>query len=165
MNVRLFVVFAIPLLLLGGAVGGCTHGETDAVAETVDASEHAELALHMSRLQRWTHKTTLAMDAQNATLAGFYLHEMEESIETIQDEAPTYEGHAVAELTEKMLVPSVETLEGALDNRDWTAVDGALSDLERACNQCHTATKHGFVKVDLEDVPNPYAQDFSPDNP
>lgn len=114
----------------------------------------------MTTLQHWSHKTALALEARNAALADFYLHEMEETIETLQEEAPTYEGHAVGDLTEKMLVPSVEALDGALDDRAWPTVDKRVQALARACNQCHAATGYGFIRVDLQDVPNPYAQAF-----
>lgn len=156
----------LTLLVFTGTVA-CTspRGETTTGEQQHEEAEHAELALHMAQLQRWTHKTTLALQARNPELAEFYLHEMEESIETIQTEAPTYEGHAISDLTEEMLVPSVEALDGALDERDWTAVDARLDDLARSCNQCHAATEHEFVKIDLQDVPNPYTQDFSTSTP
>jgi hypothetical protein len=161
---RSFAPVVLLVLALVGVVSACTSEEgasakTPAETETAD---EAELALHMARLQRWTHKTALALQACNPKLADFYLHEMEESIETIQAEAPTYEGYAIADQTEDILVPSVEALDGALDERDWTAVDARLSELARSCNQCHQATDHGFVRIDLEDVPNPYPQAFAP---
>jgi hypothetical protein len=55
----------------------------------------------------------------------------------------------------------VEALDGALDERDWATVDARLDALARSCNQCHRVTDHGFVKIDLSDLPNPYPQDFS----
>lgn len=148
----------VVLLVFGGTA--CTAEDDHAEAD-VEEGEKAELALHMSRLQRWTHKTALALQARNPELADFYLHEMEESVETIQTEAQTYEGYAVGDLTEEMLVPSVEALDGALDDRDWAAVGDRLAELGRSCNQCHQVTDHGFVRIDLNDVPNPYTQDFS----
>jgi hypothetical protein len=144
-------------------VAACTSGDAGQESEAAEAGEEeAELALYMARLQRWTHKTALALQERNPELAEFYLHEMEESVETIRTEAPTYEGHAIADLTGELLVPSLEALDGALEERAWAAVDARLADLAQSCNQCHTATEHGVVRVDLDDVPNPYAQDFSP---
>jgi len=143
-------------------MAACTSGDAAQEREAAEAEEDAELALYMTRLQRWTHKTTLALQERNPELAAFYLHEMEESVETVRTEAPTYEGHAIADLTDEMLVPSLEALDEALDERDWAAVDARLTELAESCNQCHTATDHGFVRIDLDDVPNPYAQDFSP---
>jgi hypothetical protein len=150
-------LLAVVVVFVAGACGTGQGQPDEAHAE----GEEAELALHMSRLQRWTHKTALALEARNPELADFYLHEMEESIETIKTEAPTYEGYAIAEQTEQILDPSVEALDGALDNRNWSAVDVRLEELARSCNQCHEATDHGVVKIDLDDVPNPYPQDFS----
>src|SRR6056297_2373015 len=131
----------------------CGTGQGQPDEAHVEAEGEAELALHMSRLQRWTHKTALALQARNPELADFYLHEMEESIETIKTEAPTYEGYAIAKQTEQILDPSVEALDGALDDRNWSAVDARLNELARSCNQCHQVTDHGVVKIDLADVP------------
>lgn len=158
-----FLALGLLLLLSGGLSGCSSDGERPRGAHSSEG--HTELAAHMATLQRWTHKTTLALEARNPALADFYLHEMEESIGTIKEDVPTYEGHAIADLTEKMLGPSVEALDGALDERNWEAVDARVQDLSRACNQCHAATDHGFVRIDLDDVPNPYAQDFSPASP
>lgn len=41
-------------------------------------------------LQRWTHETALALEARNAEVGHVYLHEMEETVATVQEEAPTY---------------------------------------------------------------------------
>jgi len=139
----------------------CGTGQGQPDEAHAEAEGEAELALHMSRLQRWTHKTALALQARNPELADFYLHEMEESIETIKTEAPTYEGYAIAKQTEQILDPSVEALDGVLDDSNWSAVDARLNELARSCNQCHQVTDHGVVKIDLADVPNPYPQDFS----
>lgn len=146
------------LLLLLIGISACTS-EEEATAN--EAPEEAELALHMAHLQRWTHKTTLALDARNPALADFYLHEVEETVETIQEEASTYEGHRVADLTDQLLVPRVEALHKALDERAWPTVDKRVKALAQACNQCHAQTDHGFVRIDLEDVSNPYSQDFT----
>jgi len=148
------------LLLLVIGLGWCTAEGEGAAPEK--APSDAELAVHMADLQRWTHKTTLALDARNPALADFYLHELEETLETIQEEAPTYEGHPVGELTDQLLVPRVEALDQALDERAWSSVDERVNALAHSCNQCHSQTDHGFIRIDLEDVPNSYTQDFSP---
>jgi len=116
-------------------------------------------------LQRWSHKTALALHARNDELSSFYLHELEETVEEIQSGVPTYEGYEIARLTEEMLLPEVETLEEALDERDWEAVDNRVQNLSAAWNRCHRATDHGFIPVDLRDVSNPYAQQFEPSSP
>lgn len=162
-------VWIAATLLWGVGLGGCADGEAGADASAEDGAhaeaEHAELALHMARLQRWTHKSALALRARNPELADFYLHEMEEAIETIQTEAPTYEGHQIAKLTEEMLVPSVEAVDEELDARNWEAVDRRVQNVAQSCNQCHAATEHAFIRVDLQDLSTPYAQEFSAETP
>ncbi len=133
-------------------------------AEDEHGHEEAELARHMSNLQRWIHKTGLSVQARNQRLAEFYLHETEEAVETIQSEAPTYEGYEIKTLTEQMLVPALDSLDAAVDASDWPVADRRLQATARSCNQCHTATDHGFVKIRLADLQNPYAQSFEPDD-
>jgi tetrahydromethanopterin S-methyltransferase subunit G len=150
----------VALAVLGLFVG-CSDDQPSQHSAEEHEDDHAELAQYMARLQRWTHKTALAVQAQNPELSEFYLHEMEESIETIRTEVPQYEGHEIGPLMTEQLGPSVEALDQAVEARNWSAIEARLQDLERSCNQCHESTEHGFVKIDLQDVPNPYTQDFA----
>ena len=127
-----------------------------------EEEEHAELAVSMSWMQRWTHKAALAVNAENKELSDFYLHELEETVETIQEETPTYEGHEVGTLTEQILVPSLDSLDAAVDAGDWSAARERLAGVARSCNQCHAATDHGFVRIRLDSLANPFAQSFAP---
>lgn len=171
----------VVLMLFGGLAAGCQSEGTSSAAQAEqtteqeaghhdDESEHehghgeAELARHMSTLQRWTHKTALSVQARNQRLAEFYLHETEEAVSTIQTKAPTYEGYEIKTLTEQMLVPALDSLDAAVDAADWPVADRRLQTVARSCNQCHTATDHGFVKIRLDALQNPYAQSFEPDD-
>lgn len=156
--VRRSLASLLVLFLISGSLG-CASQETEGPAE--ESPEEVELASQMADLQRWTHKTVLALDARNAELADFYLHEVEETVGRIQEDVPTYEGHPVAELSQQMLVPSVDSLDNALEERAWPTVDARVQELARSCNRCHRATEHGFIKVDLGEVQNPFPQDFS----
>lgn len=157
---------ACAVLTLGLVFGiGCTSGEGDTEEHDGAGEGHASLSQHMGHLQRLTHKTVLAIEARNRKLTDFYLHETEEKVETIQAEVPTYEGYRIAELTDSMLVPSVEAVGNAVDDGDWSMMDERLQELEASCNQCHAATDHEFVRITLQDLPNPYAQDFSTEGP
>lgn len=145
--------------------GGCTSGDGETEEHPGSEEGHASLSQHMAHLQRLTHKTALAIEARNRELTDFYLHETEEQVETVRAEVPTYEGYRIAELTESMLVPSVEAVENAVDDGEWSMADDRLRELEAACNQCHAATDHEFVRITLQDLSNPFAQDFSADAP
>lgn len=159
--------YAIAVLLLALPFVGCQSAETpEAAAATLQESEEEheepELAVYMSDMQRWAHKAALSINAQNAPLADFYLHELEETVEAVQEEVPEYEGHAIGPLTEQMLVPSLEALDEAVDAEDWRAAAQRLGAVAQSCNQCHAATAHGFVEIQLDDLANPYAQSFKP---
>lgn len=129
--------------------------------EMEHGEEHAELAIYMSRMQRWTHKAALAVKAENGELSDFYLHELEETIETVQMEAPVYEGYEVGTLTETILVPEVEALDGYVDEGDWDGARTQLAALSNACNQCHASTDHGFIRIQLQDLDRPFVQTFA----
>jgi cytochrome c553 len=118
------------------------------------------LATLMERMQTYTHKLQLSITARNAPLAGFYLHELEETAEFIAEHIESYHDQPIGQLTEQMLMPAVELLEDAVDDGDWAASDQRFGAMLEACNACHVASGHGAVRI----VPasgNPFAQDFS----
>ena len=120
----------------------------------------AGLAERMGHLQRHTHKLQLAVEARNADLVAYYLHEIEEVAEEIRDGIASYKGQLVGRLTGEMLLPTVEAMEDSAEAGDWAASDAAFSRLLGACNACHTATARDYIRI----VPaegNPFNQDFS----
>ncbi|MGM0546344.1 MAG: hypothetical protein ACQEST_06440 [Bacteroidota bacterium] len=151
----LFAVFIASLLIVQ-----CTSSGQDNHDQDKD-HEEVELAVVMSQLQTHTHKFALSVDAENHELASFYMHEMEESTETITEEVPTYEGHDIAGLMEQYLEPQMESTEEALEEKDWEKVRNQTIDLVDSCNSCHAASDHGFVKITSGFDKNPFNQDFS----
>jgi hypothetical protein len=143
---------------------GDEHGDDHGEEGHHDEHGHggAELALHMSRLQRWMHKTALSVQAGNKRLAEFYLHETEETVETIQTKAPTYEGYDIKKLSDESLAPSLASLDEAVEASDWPVARERLQQVATSCNECHDATDHGFVHIQLDSLVNPYAQSFAP---
>lgn len=118
------------------------------------------LAVVMERMQTYTHKLQLSIAARNAPLAGFYLHELEETAEFIIENIESYDDQPVGQLTEQMLMPAVELLEDAVQDADWGAGDQQFAMMLEACNGCHVASGHGEIRI----VPasgNPFAQDFT----
>lgn len=118
------------------------------------------LVVMMSRLQTYTHKLQLSLDASNAELGDFYLHEIEEAAEYVVDNLPLYRDFPVGQLTREMLLPAIEAVEDAVESGDWAQSRTAYAELVQACNACHAATGKGYIHI----VPaegNPFAQDFS----
>jgi hypothetical protein len=118
------------------------------------------LAMLMERMQTYTHKLQLSVEARNEGLAHFYLHELEETAEYVAENIPHYDDYPVGPLVREMLLPMIEDLEDAVEAGEWTAADTRFADMLRACNACHVATHHGYVRI-APATGNPFAQDFS----
>jgi hypothetical protein len=136
---------ALMLLVAGGATAGAAE---------------PGLAILMERMQTYTHKLQLSVAARNAPLAGFYLHELEETAEYVIEHVESYDDKPVGQLTEQMLMPAVEALEEAVDDADWAAGDQRFGALLEACNSCHVASGHGEIRI-APASGNPFAQDFA----
>lgn len=121
--------------------------------------ENYELVSRMGGLQYFLHKTGLSLREGNFRLAQFYLHEMEEVFEEIA-EVKSYDGHPVGRMSGEIIDEAFETLEKAVKHEKRGASRRAYADMIKACNKCHTATDHGFIKVRDQSGRNPYMQSF-----
>jgi hypothetical protein len=115
---------------------------------------------HMSRMQYFSHKLGLAVSARNQPLQGYYVHEVEEVIEAVS-QVEQYKGIAVGELVKTILEPAFEDLEDAVAKASPDRVDAAYDGLLEACNTCHEAANHDFIRVERR-RDNPYMQSFAP---
>lgn len=122
------------------------------------AGDESGLVTWMGRLQYFTHKLGLAIDAENPALQGFYLHEVEEAVEHIEAMREV-DGVPIGQLAESNLVPAFEVLETAVEAGDPARVDRAYDDLIDACNRCHKAAHRPYIHVERRDD-NPYMQSF-----
>ncbi len=151
-------------MLIIVATAACQEPRDPAVEPEVEpGAEEAEpeLAAYMSSMQRWSHKLILSTHAENLELSAFYLHEMEETSATIQAEVLEYEGFPISELMGVLLAPQIEGMHAVLEQRDWADARAATESLVTACNQCHAATDHGFIRISADPLPNPYNQIFT----
>lgn len=119
-----------------------------------------ELAYHMAYLERYADKLHAAAAEGNWPLAGFYLHEIEETAEAVVAEHHVEDGVALAPLVETMLLPAVARAEAA--GGDGAAFEAAYRGLVVACNDCHAATGHAFVRIAVPDRSGYPNQDFRP---
>ncbi len=120
-----------------------------------------ELATYMATLQHHTHKLNLSIQAENAALAGFYLREVEEASEQIEQRFPEHDGFPVAALVHAQLDPRLAALNEAIEGARWDQARNGLSDLIAGCNGCHAAAAHGFIRVEVTTA-NPFNQSFVP---
>lgn len=147
------VLGALLGVLLVANLGWWVHSST-AWAQIGPDRLGPSLSELMGEMQRLTHKLVLSANAGNTELVEFYLHELEESSERIQAEFEAYDGHQIASLMAAMLDPQIERLEA-----QEPPADEAIGQLIDACNQCHVATEHGFIRI-VERGDNPYMQAF-----
>ena len=137
------------------ALAGCL-----AVANPTQADDTGLLGL-MGKLQTFAHKLQLSVAARNGRLADFYLHELEETSEEIVEDIESYDGQPISRLVQGMLLPAIEAMEKPVKAGDWAGSDEGFESLLQACNACHQATGHAFIRITPAEG-NPYAQDFSP---
>ena len=145
----------------------CSPEETESPEMTQQQSvqkakqDVPELADAMGQLQHYFHKFALAVDAQNHETATFYFHEVRASADGIKENIPGYEGYDIARFMRVFYDPAVEPIEEALANRNWEQVRERTIEMVQACNSCHNATAHGFVRITPGFDNNPFNQDFS----
>jgi hypothetical protein len=132
------------------------------LAPVEDSTATPELALLMGDLQRLTHKLALSADAGNSELAAFYLHESQEQLRKIQSEAPEYENLPIALLIDRMAHPAYVPMQEAVTAKDAKRMREGIHVIVQACNTCHTATQHAFIRITPGTESNPFNQSFAP---
>lgn len=138
-----------------------SHGNMPIDGTTASELHHNPgLALQMHYLQIWSHKMALSIDAQNLQLADFYHHEVEETVESIVQTVPEYDGYPIGELVDRIMTPTLESLEQALDAQDWPLIRSRYEQVIVSCNQCHAATDHGYIVITPGFGQNPFNQTF-----
>jgi hypothetical protein len=129
--------------------------------QKIDELSQPSLYLVMNQMQDQVHKLSYAIEAENAELADFYLHELEEGAEALISANVMYHGEPIGELTKTMLLPYIEYLEEAADEQRWGDARNRFSALVNSCNSCHSATGYPSIVVTERGTVNPYNQDFN----
>jgi hypothetical protein len=123
--------------------------------------EGEELAPYMASLQRYAEKLYLAGSNEHWELAHFYEHEVEEVTEELVEGGFVEDRHDVSALTETLLLPAIARIGAATEARSAEAFGAAYDALLDACNGCHDATEHGFIRFQVPDANAYPSQDFS----
>ena len=151
----------------GPPVAPSAVSKNAALQPLIETPPGPELAFLMGTLQTLTHKLALSADAGNAPLAAFYLHESMEQLRTIQREAPEYENLPIAVLVERLALSAYSGLKTATAAQPpaepLASREVLLAGIDRvvqACNECHAATQHGFIRITRGTEINPFNQSF-----
>lgn len=127
--------------------------------EEISQPDESPLIYHMSFINRYAKKLYFAGEAENWELADIYSHEIEEISEDIVSRGEQHDGINVSQLMESMLLPQIEQIEEAIDSGDREIFMDRYNVMIQTCNQCHTASDYGAVKVTVPET-NPFNQDF-----
>lgn len=136
--------------------------ELPSIKTIIPAEQPEELAEYMGTLQRYTHKLSLAIDAGNTELAGFYMYESLALLEVIQETFSEYESIPVALYVDRYGLSGYDPLK-ALFRQEAPAPDKlsqAMDGIINSCNACHVASGFDFLKIKRNPA-NPFLQDFS----
>ncbi len=120
--------------------------------------EEGGLVENMNYMQTWMHKTALSLDARNPELVYFYTHELEETIEAVE-EIEQYKKFNIEVLTEQILEPEFEKFEALVKASKLEEANAQFNNVVNACNECHNKAGHGFIKI-VRTTSNPFMQDF-----
>ncbi len=163
---RFSFIVALFALLLGGLALYRTFTpstpESPAAHTAADEEEAGELAPHMAALQRHAEKLYHAGANANWPLARFYSHELDEAAEEVEEGDFVEDGQPLGPLVARWLMPAVERAEDAAAAENRAAFDAAYTELVTACNACHAATDHGFIKITVPQSNTFANQDFTP---
>jgi hypothetical protein len=121
-----------------------------------------ELAVPMARMQYHMEKLYWATQARNAELARFYAHELDEVAEDIEAAGVVDEGVDISQNLRLHLHPALEALEADLNRTDWQAINATYVRVVNSCNNCHAASKHGFIRIQTPTRAAWSNQDFMP---
>jgi hypothetical protein len=125
------------------------------------ATPDFELAVHMAHLQHYAEKLHWALVAENGPLADFYLHELEETAEAIALAKVTEDGVDITASLNTHLMPAIAGLEKVLKARQWPDATDGYRRLVQSCNNCHVASQHDFIRIQVPTRPTWSNQDFA----
>lgn len=120
-----------------------------------------EVADYMHKLQIFSAKLYFAGQEGNQELVDFYLHELEETMEILEDANVVDEGIEISRQISAFGVPAIEYFEKMLEKEGMEAFESSYENLITSCNSCHVQTKHPFIKISKPTTPPFSNQIFS----
>ena len=134
--------------------------EVGSLKNNKEQETDASLVEMMNYMQRWSHKLALSIESGNAELAGFYLHELEETTVDIMEKIPEYNGIKIGEKMRVFLWDDIEHLEVAIKENKLSELKPRFEKFITSCNNCHLATDFGHIVITPGYGNNPFNQKF-----
>ena len=99
-------------------------------------------------LQQMRHaKLWFAGAAHNWPLADYELDELKEGFDDAAKLHRVHEGVPVGEMIAKLTPGPLEEISAAISKKDTAGFARAFDHLSAACNTCHQAANHGFIRI------------------
>lgn len=149
---------------------GCSPQLAEAPEAEALEEEAEELAHLMAYVQRYAEKLYFAGMADNAPLAQFYVHELEETFEAVEHGGYVENDRALDELVEELAMPAITGVEQAIaaqalgpdPDRARALFENRYGALMNTCNACHETTAHGFIRIVVPEASSFPNQQFAP---
>lgn len=140
------------LVILAGLGLATAAGPAHADANSPAPRQHQEAYVpgfgEIMSLQQMRHaKLWLAGTRGNWALADYELDELREGFEDAGNLHPTYERVPVAALIANLTPAPLEALGAAIKARNAAGFAKSFDKLTAACNACHKAANHGFIRI------------------
>lgn len=140
-----------------------TANETKAESNGDEEEEEVEVALYMTHIQRHMNKLYFAGKAGNWDLAGFYVHEVEEMLESLEKHNVVEDdGISLSPLLKAMGLGPLELLEAEVKKKNRDGFEKLYTNQVQQCNACHTASKYPFIKIAVPTSPAFTNQIYTP---
>lgn len=129
------------------------------VQPTVPEPQHFELATAMGKLQYFVNKLYFSYKNSNKPLADFYLHELEEAFEEIEEANVMDDGIHISDNIKTFGISGINNFERFMEDNP-TMFEEHYQGLINACNACHIASKHPFINITVPTIPVSSNQEF-----
>jgi hypothetical protein len=138
----------IAAIILVSAFFACTNQNEPAPGTAPATEPHYEVDLvqSMGRMQLYMNKMYFAGINGNSELRDFYVHEIEETMESIEEGHVMHEGVNISQNMKLFGLDQLEVFERAI-SADTTGFRNAYGQFLLSCNNCHTASKYPFIVI------------------
>ena len=133
-----------------------TQSKIDSLQSQLDKAYKPGLGEFMTGIQLHHAKLWFAGQNQNWPLADFEIHEIQESLDDIDEfckDRPEVKSIG-------MLRPAIDSVTNSIQQKNFQLFGKSFSLLTTTCNNCHKATDHGFNVVTIPTSPPVSNQDF-----
>jgi len=161
---RAALFFALGLLVLACAyLGFRTHSLSQAVASLQSRSIPHDIKQVMARKLYYADKTWHAGQGRDWQAAGWYAWQVWRMGNSIAEAGIENANGPLAKLEQSMFLPTIDPLIEAMRNDDVAAFEARYRDMVAACNACHAATEHAYVRISVPgDGVGGWNQTFAP---